>query len=354
MTRPGLDAARAVLAAFGLPPDARLEPVTSGHINESWRVRAPGDEVLLQWLNHEVFTATDAVQDNVERVLDQLVARAPGLAVATLRCAPDGARRVRSASGLWRAFDYLPGAVVHERPLDAAMAHAAGVALGSVLHGLVGLSPACIEPVLPGFHDLDVRLAAFDAALGAADAGRKADAAEVLARLLALRAGRSACAPTGAPVRVLHGDPKFTNFLFPVAGSGPVTLIDWDTVMAGPLAWDFGDFLRSAACSGREDAPAEARVEPERLRAAASGFLEGLCEPLPGAERDALVQAPAHMAFMLAVRFLTDHLAGDRYFRVHRPGQNLDRARAQLALAEAFEGCEAVLRSVVDDVLRKE
>ncbi|MEE4302207.1 MAG: phosphotransferase, partial [Pseudomonadales bacterium] len=348
-TRPDIEAARAALAALRLPGDARLEAITSGHVNESWHVHVPGDEVLLQWLNHGVFPEADAVQDNVETVLDHLDGGMPRLAVPTLRRAVDGARRVRCESGLWRAFAWLPGRVVHAWPGDAALARAAGVALGAALHALGALPADRIRPVLARFHDLEARLDDLDEVRSGATAQRLADAAVLLARVDDEREARRKRAPLALPPRVLHGDPKFTNFLFPATGTGAVALVDWDTVMVGPLAWDLGDFLRSAACRGGEDDPGGARVDAELLCAGASGFLEGLAEPLASAERSALVAAPAHMAFMLAVRFLTDHLAGDRYFRVRRPRQNLDRASAQLALVDGFDAAEDVLRRLVED-----
>lgn len=347
MSRPGVEAARVALAALGLPAGATLEAVTSGHINESWRVALPDGDVLLQWLNHGVFPEADAVQDNAEVVLEHLAAAARQGIVPALLAAPDGARRVRLDSGLWRAFDWLPGRDVHERPADAGMARRAGAALGRVLHDLRALPAERVRPVLARFHDLDVRLADFDAACSAASAERRTEAAPLLARIDAERESRRAAAPSGEGARVLHGDPKFTNFLVPRDGQRPFALVDWDTVMVGPLAWDLGDFLRSAASRGREDDPAGAGVDVVFLEAGARGFLDGLAETLTATERRAFVAAPAHMAFMLAVRFLTDHLAGDRYFRVRRPRQNLARARTQLALVDGFDAARDALAAVV-------
>ena len=328
--RPDAATARSVLAAFGLPADARLERITSGHINESWRVDPPGgDACLLQWLNHQVFPDADAVQDNLETVLDHL-GGAPALLAAS-----NGARRVHAPSGLWRLFAWLPGRATHERPLDVAMARGAGRTLGAALRGLGDLPTERVRPVLAGFHDLGARLAAYDASRSLAAPERRDAAEALLARVDAERAVHLAARLDAAEgPRVLHGDPKFTNFLF--AADGAAVLVDWDTVMTGPLAWDFGDFLRSAASRGAEDDPARAGVDGDLLRACAAGFRAGLAEPLDAAAMDALADAPAYMAFMLAVRFLTDHLDGDVYFRVRRPAQNLDRAAAQLALADDF------------------
>ena len=116
--------------------------------------------------------------------------------------------------------------------------------------------------------------------------------------------------------------------------------------MIGPLAWDLGDFLRSAASRGNEDDAARASVDDDLLRAGARGFLAGLGEALSDEDLRACVAAPAHMSFMLGVRFLTDHLDGDRYFRVREAGQNLARAEAQFRLATAFDNLRPVLARV--------
>jgi aminoglycoside phosphotransferase (APT) family kinase protein len=338
-----MEAVRAVLPAFGVAPDARLAPVTSGHINESWHVRTAEGELLLQWLNGEVFPEPDAVQDNLEAALDHLASHSTDAVVLPrLHWTPDGRRRVHDALGLWRAFRWLPGRAVLERPDDPAQARSAGRALGAALQGLGTMPVERLHAVLAGFHDLGARLAALDAARDAAPAPRLEAARSLLGRVDAARGDRLAAAPDEARPRALHGDPKFTNFLFAAPGVA-VALVDWDTVLAGPLAWDLGDFLRSAASRGGEDRPEAAAVDRELLDAGVSGFLEGLGEPLEAAALPALAAAPAHMAFMLGVRFLTDHLAGDRYFRVRRPDHNLDRAATQLALADGFDAARGVL-----------
>jgi aminoglycoside phosphotransferase (APT) family kinase protein len=258
--------------------------------------------------------------------------------------ASGGRARQETTVGLWRGFEWLEGRRTLERPGSAAQARAAGHALGRFLAALEHLPPDALHETLPGFHDLGTRLAELDAVRESPLVGRDG-AAQVLATVDARREAFLEAVSDG-PVRVIHGDPKFTNILLPAAGAeAEPVVVDLDTLMPGRLVLDLGDFLRSAASAGDEDAPGAAGVDDAALSAAAEGFGAGLGRC--GEDPRALAAGPGHMSFMLAVRFLADHLRGDRYFRVRRPGQNLDRARTQLALASAFESRRQRLAQVL-------
>lgn len=354
LVRPGPEIALQVAEQYGFVAPIEVRRLVSGHINESFEVRAGAGHMLLQWINPHVFPHTREVQDNVERVLDHLAASAPEAGYPHLLTSVAGARRIERADGLWRALEWLDGSETLTRPDGDARAHRAGLAVGAFDGAVAGLAPAALHDVLAGFHDLGARLATLDAVRARAAPAALAAASAELARVDAQRATRHAAMSAGER-RVIHGDPKFTNLLF---RADRAVLVDYDTVMPGLLAWDFGDFLRSAAARGDEDDPLQAAVRTDRLLAAAGGFLDGLRRTpaappaMSAAEAAALATAPAGMAFMLAVRFLADHLDGDRYFRIRRPGQNLDRARTQLALAEAFDGETERLAALVDAAVR--
>lgn len=332
MQRPGLADAERVAAAFGAGQP--VEPVSGGHINDSYRIAAGDGLLLLQWINPEVFPDPDAVADNVACVLDHLARHDPdgGWPAVAVACA--GGHKVHDASGVWRALTFLPDRVRIDRPNDPAEARVGAAGFARFVRALRDLDPAQLEPVLPGFHDLERRLAALDAAVAQASPTRLGDVGRCLEAAAGLRE-RFGADPVPAPLRIIHGDTKFSNLLF-TADRGRALAVDYDTVMAGALAWDFGDLLRSAASSGVEDDPEGGTLREPILAAAARGYLAVLGADLGEAERAALPAAPAQMAFMLGVRFLTDFLEGDRYFRVTRRQQNLDRAQHQLALADAL------------------
>jgi thiamine kinase-like enzyme len=138
------------------------------------------------------------------------------------------------------------------------------------------------------------------------------------------------------PVRISHNDAKLDNFLF--RDGVAVCLVDLDTVMPGRRFWDVGDLLRTAATTAEEDAPeSEAKVDPSLYQAVIDGYLQGVStSSSTSGELDALEMAGTLVAYEQAVRFLTDWIEGDRYYRTRRPRQNLDRARAQLSLLSSM------------------
>lgn len=328
--RPSLSAARRIGRSFGV--EGKIEPVAGGHINESFRIEGGGRALLLQWINSEVFPRADAVADNVEYVLDHLAVRDPQRGWPTLARAADGTRRVQDEHGLWRALSWLPDRVQLERPDRHETAGIGAAAFGDFAAQLADLDPAGLKPALPGFHDLDTRLVDYDTALAEASSQWREQAAALLEQVATDRDAHRVEAGS-ARQRVIHGDAKFSNLLFTADRTAAIA-VDYDTVMPGALWMDFGDMLRSVASSGAEDDPHGGRIVDDMLRAATEGYRQSAADV--SAETSSLATAPARMAFMLGVRFLTDFLSGDRYFRIIRPGQNLDRARHQLDLARAL------------------
>jgi hypothetical protein len=138
------------------------------------------------------------------------------------------------------------------------------------------------------------------------------------------------------PRRVVHNDCKLNNVLFDEATGEALCVIDLDTVMPGSVLADFGDLARTAACPAPEDEPdlARVRVDARLYEALVRGYLAGAGALLEPVEIALLPLAGPLIALETGIRFLTDHLAGDVYFRIHRPGHNLDRARVQLRLTE--------------------
>jgi Ser/Thr protein kinase RdoA (MazF antagonist) len=216
----------------------------------------------------------------------------------------------------------------------------AGALLGR-FHTLVAdMDPTALIETLPGFHDPARRLAALREMLAADPCGRVATVeAEIALVLDAEPLVRSASELAArVPLRVAHNDAKLDNMLF--AGGEAVCLVDLDTVMPGAWFWDVGDLLRSASAPAEEDEPDRAVVDPERYRAILDGYRATLVAggSAVAAELEALEICGAVVTYEQAVRFLTDWIAGDVYYRTSRPAQNLDRVRAQLRLLASMPG----------------
>jgi aminoglycoside phosphotransferase (APT) family kinase protein len=253
---------------------------------------------------------------------------------------------LRQPGGGWRAYEYVEGTVTLERAETPEQAYQAALAFGAFSALLCDLPDPPLHETIPGFHDTLGRVHALADAIRRDPQGRVAGAeAEIgaLAGHWELARRMPALARSGGlRLRVVHNDTKLNNVLFDAASGRAACVIDLDTVMPGYLAYDFGDLVRSAANAAPEEGadPARAELRMPIFEALANGYLEGTRGMLDAADRESLAFAGPLLAFEVAVRFLTDHLCGDAYFRVAHPGQNLERCRVQLALLASMRARE--------------
>lgn len=347
------DLARSFTAWFAVEGECtEVAPLGRGHIHDTWigtwRTREGTRRLVHQRLNTRVFREPLVLMETWLRVTDHVRAALAreGRADVERRClraipARSGAPLHRDESGAsWRAFAFIEGARSFEVAESPRLAHEAARAFGAFAAQLADLDPATVPESIPHFHDFAHRVAAFEAALAADAHGRAAGAAEAAARArrLAARVER-ALAEAGAgalPRRVVHNDCKLNNVLFDDATGEALCVIDLDTVMPGSVLADFGDLARTAACPAAEDEPdlTRVRVDAALYEALVRGYLAGAGALLEPVERALLPLAGPLIALETGIRFLTDHLAGDVYFRIHRAGHNLGRARVQLRLTE--------------------
>jgi len=376
VTSPATDGEPLGWRAIGAARDFRfagtpreIERFGSGHIHDTFAVRCDGPggsrRYVLQRINARVFREPVRVVENAVRVSEHLRRRLESSG------APDADRRSlhwceshaggpvhRDESGsVWRACDLIERTHTRDVVESPDEARAAGRAFGDFLAQVADLDPGSLHTVIPGFHDLAGYARRLDAAHAADARGRaRACAEEVQAVRRALaELGSARAAHESLPRRVVHADCKVNNVLLDDRSGEGVCVIDLDTVMSGRSVDDFGQLARGAACTAAEDERDLSRVRFDLalFEALCEGFLAGCGSLLSPAERAALPQAPALSALEHAVRFLTDHLEGDVYFRVHRSGQNLDRARAQRRLLEAMRAAESETVEIVRSAARR-
>ncbi len=356
----GEDEARAAIAAFDLPT-VNLEAVEIGHINASWRATTTtGEGYFLQRLNPEVFPDGAAVMRNLGHVTSHLAAKVRHLPDAERRAlhlltraggslcwqAPDGA--------WWRIFHYIPHTRTCQHATTTEEAYQVGRAFGLFQAMLGDYHGAPLTETIPGFHDTQARLAALEQVVARNPAGR---VTAVAAELACVRARQSYAAilppllASGAlPLRVVHNDAKAANVLLDSHSGEALAVVDLDTVMPGTVLYDVGDLIRSVASPTDEDERELTRIAVQTTLVAAlmAGFLGACGARLTAAERGHLVFAGLLITYEQGVRFLTDYLGGDSYYRTTRPGQNLDRARAQFRLLERLEAERPALEAMVD------
>ena len=350
--------ARSALAFF-LPgqPDGTLEPLGQGNINDSWRVTlADGRRLVLQRLHPRVFPDMAAVMANLRLVTAHLSRAAiPGLVFFRLVSAPDGRDHCLDTYGCcWRLLTHLDHTRTLTRLTTPAQAETVGDLLGSFHLLTADLDPDLLTDPLPGFHRTPCYLKQYDAVCR--NTAWRGDRQESLCRemieTMRPMAPLLEDAQDRLSRRVIHGDPKAANFLFAAGEDRAMSLIDFDTVKPGLVLHDLGDCLRSC-CNllGEVCADPEATVfAPNMFQQLMTGYLRRAAHLLTRADRDLLVTAAALISFELGLRFFTDHLEGDRYFKINRPGENLRRALVQLCLNRSIRRQQGELERRLDSL----
>ncbi|HOY65547.1 MAG TPA: aminoglycoside phosphotransferase family protein [Candidatus Ozemobacteraceae bacterium] len=369
-------------AAEFLPTGAieRLQPLGNGNIHHTWLVTPDGTTApfVLQQLNTRVFPRPDLVMANIRRYTDHARRRLHEAPLPDGRdwIVPDllrtrgGEDLLRGADGsCWRALGFIPDTIACDTIETEAHAREAGVALG-IFHALVGdLGCDRLADTLEGFHVTPGYLARFDrvCAENPRVAGRtRLDGAvppspsEELEAALAFVTRRRHLAGTleearetgRLRLRPIHGDPKVNNILFARATGRAISMIDLDTVKPGLVHYDIGDCLRSGCNRLGEETAAwrNVRFDLSLAREILRGYLSMVRSVLTSDELAFIPQAPGLIAFELGLRFLTDHIQGDIYFKAAFPGHNLRRALVQFRLCESVDEQADALAAIVREL----
>ncbi|MHC4512136.1 MAG: phosphotransferase [Planctomycetota bacterium] len=356
---------REVVAAFDIEGEwVGEQTFGNGHLQDTrlitLRTGAGEQAIVLQGINTQIFPRVEELMANLVLTTDHLraalAAQPPAgrREVLTLIPARDGGTCVHDeAGGWWRAMQLIKNATSCDTATEPGQVLAASRAFGEFLRLLADLDPASLYEVIPRFHDLPDRLRAFKAGVLADVAGRVRDVPEEIAfawdHADLVKVLPSLGSAAGLPVRATHNDTKVNNALLDDDTGEGVCVLDLDTVMPGLSLYDFGDIVRTMTSLAAEDETdlSKVHVDMALFEAAAEGWLSEAGAVLTRQEIELMPHAGPGMTFMIGLRFLTDHLAGDRYFEVHRPGHNLDRARAQFALLESMEQRAADMEAVV-------
>lgn len=334
--------------------------IESGHIHDTYLVDySPGSHpqrIILQRINTGVFPDPEAVMANL-LTLKEYASSAVDRAARVIRMpepivSHSGVHIVRDRdNGPWRALSYVDGNSLASA-VSTRHASAAAEAFGHFQATFLDLAPDALVETIPRFHDTPHRFSSFETAVNT-DIRNRARSSLPEIEFAAER--RSLCSiltdlsdAGQLPTRVVHNDAKISNIIFTRAGKPPC-IIDLDTVMPGYSLCDFGDMVRSMTCRSAEDERdlGKVRVDPELFSAVAQGYLRVAAGFLTHVERHHLLAAARLIAFETGLRFLTDYLCGDTYFRVQRPAQNLDRCRAQFSLVEDLETRDAEFSAIL-------
>ncbi len=354
----------AILAAkqFNADEITYIEPYGNGHINSTWLAihkSADGKEVknLMQKISTVAFKKPYELMENISGVTKFLSAKVPEDGTLTVIPSLSGDDVLHDEfDNYWRVYKFIEGATAYDKIENDKDFYTCGIAFGEFQQMLAEYPAEKLHETIVNFHNTPSRFADFKKALEADTAGRAKDVqAEidfVLARECKADAITSKLASGEIPWRVTHNDTKLNNILIDDITGEAKCVIDLDTVMPGAAAYDFGDCIRFGASTGAEDEKDLSKIEVNLhlFEVFAKGYLATANKFLTAAEKDSLVTGAYLMTLECGVRFLTDYLNGDVYFKVHREGHNLDRCRTQFKLVSDMEVKEAKMREIVNSI----
>ncbi len=336
-----------------------------GHINDTFCVYTQNEEgdcvrFILQRINTDTFTDPDGLMENIVGVTDYLrtIIEKNGGDTAretmTVLRTKEGKYYYRdSRGGCWRVYPFIEGTVCLQSVQEPAQFYESAKAFGRFQRLLAGYDASTLHETIAKFHDTRSRFANFEKALAADCAHRAKDVQPEIDFVLAHKADCAVLMDQleagKLPLRVTHNDTKLNNILMDKATGTGICVIDLDTVMPGLALNDYGDSIRFGANHSAEDERDLAKVnfDLELFEIYTKGFMEAAGDALTDAEKENLPWGAKLMTLECGIRFLTDYLEGDHYFKVHREGQNLDRCRTQFKLVRDMEEHWDEMRAIV-------
>ena len=321
-----------------------------GHINETYLVETTGHRYILQRLNDNVFKDPVKVIENVVAVTEYLHNKIvsnsgdPYRETLTLIPTKNGEWYYKSEQGdVFRMYIFIDHASSYQSIDNPEMFYRVAKSFGHFQKLLRSFPAEKLHETIEKFHDTTDRYRQFKEAVAADKVGRCADVEKEIAFVLEREKDAAvvvdAIANGEIPLRVTHNDTKLNNVLIDDTTGKGVCVIDLDTVMPGSMLYDYGDSIRFGASTAAEDETNLSKVwmDLELFEQYTKGYIEELKESFTPKEIELLAFSAKLMTLECGVRFLTDHLDGDNYFRIHRPNHNLDRARTQFKLVADME-----------------
>jgi hypothetical protein len=337
-------------------------PYGSGHINDSYcaTFRRSGVPMryILQRINHSIFKNPVSVMENIQRVTSHLAAKVSGepdcdRLVLTLIPARDRqAWHLDAGGNHWRAYRFIEKARTYDAVESTEQAFQAAKAFGRFQKLLIDLPAPRLHDTVADFHHTPKRFMALEQAIASDVAGRVTLANREIEFAFSRKSITSVLLDANLPERIVHNDTKFNNVMLDdVTGEG-ICVIDLDTVMPGLALHDFGDMVRTTTSPAKEDEQDLSKVTMQfsMFEALVRGYLTSAGGFLTKAEKQNLVFSGKLMTFEQGIRFLTDYLAGDAYYKVRHDGHNLDRCRTQFKLLESIEREEERMDRLVQSI----
>ena len=330
-----------------------IETVVNGHINDSYSIITTSSDqpsYFLQRINTHVFKDIEGLMGNVAMVIAHLKSKLKNnpafhldFQIPDLIPTQEGKNYFfDDKENCWRLYNYIPDTHTFNVVNNLDVAFQGGLAFGTFLSLLSDLPAERLKVTIPDFHNIKKRLEAFHISV-LQNSMKRVECIQpqirfVNERLEKMIAFYDLIEKGKLPLRITHNDTKFNNILFNSSDQA-VSIVDLDTVMPGSILFDYGDAIRTVANTAAEDEEDLEKVRFNRpvYEAYTQGFLENTKETLNDCEMDNLYLSAQYMTYIIGLRFLTDYINGDTYFRITREYQNLERAKVQFRFVELME-----------------
>ena len=339
------------------------QPILDGHIHDGWYIHSDHSEypdTILQRINTHVFPNPEGLMENIHQVTSYLRAKNPHQQQLRLIKTESGHIYHQAADGsVWRMLVRIPNCYTTPITRNLSQVFEAGKITGLFLKQLQGYPIETINISIPDFHNTPKRYQDFQRALSMADKNL-INEIQTEIRFLEARSGQfglfwNALMNHQIPWRVTHNDTKLDNILFDVNTHQAICLIDLDTIMPGSALFDFGDALRAMGNPASEDEADLNMVQFQVpvFKSYSQGYLEASGAILTELELAWLAKSPWLITIEIGMRFLTDYLQGNHYFRTQYPKQNLNRCRTQFKLASDMENNFPLMESIVKEIIHQ-
>jgi len=358
-----MNTCKEILKDFCIEEDIlKIEPYGGGHINDTFRITCPENKYILQRINHNIFKKPEHVMENITNVCNHIRAKLIDAGEdekrGTLTFIPTRSGEFLSIhnGNYYRMYLFLENAVSYQTIEDPMHFYNAGKAFGKFQNMLSDFPAEKLHETIANFHNTVDRLNNLKIAISENKAGRKDSVAEeikfVLDRADDCSVVMDLLKSGDLPLRVTHNDTKLNNILLDEKTGEAICVIDLDTVMPSSLLCDFGDAIRFGANTAEEDEKDLSLVDIDinLFEKFTQGFLEATKGSITAKEVEYLAFSAKLLTLECGIRFLTDYLDGDVYFKIHREGHNLDRARNQFKLVSEMENHEEEMKSIVNRI----
>lgn len=319
-----------------------FEVLTDGLIHKTYKVTVNNKSAILQQVNTHVFKDPEQVDNNYQLISNYLI-KSHSLKIPTALKTTEGKNTWIDREGFcWRAFEYIENTYTESLPAKPEKIFSAAKCYGEFTRALSGLDNNQLKPAIPAFHDLTNRYNQLKLAVEKANPQRLLVSKELLKKIEQqkhlVNFYKSFKGNPDFKLRVMHHDTKLSNILFDRTTQQAVCPIDLDTTMAGYFFSDVGDMIRSMVSTHDENERSDSvTINGKIYQAILSGYQAGIGDSFTQAENTRIHHTGLMMLYMQGIRFLTDYLSNDVYYRIDYPEQNFNRALNQLTVLEKLE-----------------